>query len=174
MRFAQERETDGAVGRTVDAGARVGRLFIAVGRGERDFDVVFARMREGAHVRDPRAVHIVGAKRLMAVHAHRGERIEAFADEQQRVAGEIVAGQRKIAAIEVVLLHQIKRGQFVVTPEGIVHPAVVQQVGVDGAGDGSAHPLRFVCGAHLPCAVEGYFSVHFFHTFLLFDDFRLQ
>ena len=163
MRLAQVRKANRAVLRAVGAALRVSLLDVAVRRIEFDLDLVFALDGDVLDVHDPRPVHVVGVEHALSVDGDVRDGVQALAGQEQRVGREVGLGQRKRTAVEVVLLHQVKRLQLVGAPEGILHAAGVEQVGVDRAGHRGGQPLRFIRRAHLPCAVQGQ---DFFHTFL--------
>ena len=84
-----------------------------------------------ADVLHPCAVHVVGVQHVLSVDRDRGQCVQAFADQEQRIAGQCVLGQRKRAAVQIILLHEKLCIQFIGAPIGIVHPPVIKQVGID-------------------------------------------
>ena len=94
-------------------------------------------------------MHIVRAAQLYTVQIHIRERIDPVkADHLVRAAGNML---RKIKpALEgVVLLHERKRFQFIVSVIRVFHLSRIQQKRIHGSGNLSGHSMPIPAG-HVP------------------------
>ena len=112
-------------------------------------------MQQRLHIPFPGDVHVVGVAGMLPVDGYMGQGVQPVAVQKDASGAQLLLRQVKLAGILVVMAHKLKGAALVFPPEGILHRACAQQIGIDRAGNPGLPPRALPGLTHAPRAVQG-------------------